>query len=379
MKPIGWNTLFKLSLLAFTAVAAGACSSQGESSIETASSGRPAVAVEVAPAAEADIEESIEVVGSLEPKFSADIKSEFTAVVEEVYVTEWVRVRKGIALAKLDTREAEAALQAARAGLLQAEVSETRASRELDRAMRLREAGLVTQQSLDEARTALEASQAATTAARAQLQAAETRLAKAVLRAPFDGIVAYRGVNPGDRVENMGGEPLFRIVDNRLLELTVSVPSTALSSLRTGQPLEFSTDAIPGRTFRGKVQFINPSADPVSRSVKVVAHVPNEEETLRGGLFVKGRILTGAKRSVLQVPRASLVDWDPGQGLAAVFVVNGDTAEKRPIRTGSATPDAVEVTQGLQPGERVVTRGAFNLRSGDRVLVSSSPEAAPEP
>jgi mannose-1-phosphate guanylyltransferase len=61
------------------------------------------------------------------------------------------------------------------------------------------------------------------------------------------------------------------------------------------------------------------------------------------------------------------------------FVVNGDTAEKRPVRTGSATPHAVEVTQGLQPGERVVTRGAFNLRSGDHVLVSPLPEAAPTP
>lgn len=376
MKAIRSEIVVGLTLLV---LGAGACSSQGESSVEKAGAGKPPVAVEVAPAVEADIEESIEVVGSLEPKFAADIKSEFTAVVEEVYVTEWVRVRKGMPLAKLDTREAEAALQAARAGFLQAEVAETRASRELDRAMRLREAGLVTEQGLDEARTALEASQAATAAARAQLQAAETRLAKAVLRAPFDGTVAYRGVNPGDRVENMGGEPLFRIVDNRLLELTVSVPSTALSSLRTGQPLEFSTEAIPGRTFCGKVQFINPSADPVSRSVKVVAHVPNDDETLRGGLFVKGRILTGTRRGVLQVPRLALVDWDPSRGVAAVFVVNGDTAEKRPVRTGSATPHAVEVTQGLQPGERVVTRGAFNLRSGDHVLVSPLPEAAPTP
>ncbi len=375
MKPVGSNVLLALCL---AVLAAGACSSQGESSMEKApSSGRPAVAVEVAPAVEADLEESIAVVGSLEPKFSADIKSEFTAVVEDVYVTEWVWVRKGMPLAKLDTREAEAALQAARAGLLQAEVAETRASRELERALRLREAGLVTQQNLDDAQTALEASRAATAAARAQLQAAETRLAKAVLRAPFDGKVAYRGVNPGDRVENMGGEPLFRIVDNRLLELTVNVPSTALSSLGIGQPLEFTTDAVPGRTFRGKVQFINPAADPVSRSVRVVALVPNEDEALRGGLFVKGRILTGLRRNVLQIPKASLVDWDPVQGQADVFVVNGDRAERRTVRTGPSTADAVEVTQGLQPGERVVTRGAFTLRSGDRVLVPPLPGKPP--
>ena len=78
----------------------------------------------------------------------------------------------------------------------------------------------------------------------------------------MDGVVAFRGVNVGDRVENMGGnEPLFRIVDNRLLDLTVSVPSSRLADVRVGQAIEFSTDALPGRTFTGKVMFINPAID----------------------------------------------------------------------------------------------------------------------
>lgn len=367
-------------LLGLIAIAVGTgCSGQGEGSVAKGASARPPVAVELAQAVLGDIEQTIEVVGSLAPKFAADLKSEFTAVVEEVYVTEWVKVKKGTPLAKLDTREGEAALEAARAALLQAQVAETRAVRELERADKLKEVGLVTVQNLDDARTAREADAAATAAAKAQLQATETRLAKAVIRAPFDGIVANRGVNPGDRVENMGGEPMFRVVDNRILELTVNVPSTSLASLRVGQPIEFTTDAIPGRTFRGQVMFINPTADPVSRSVKVVADVPNEAEELRGGLFAKGRILTGTRAAVLQIPRTALLAWDVSRREGEVFVVSGEVVERRAVRTGAVAGEYVEVTEGIAAGESIVTRGAFNLRSGDRIVVKSSQEEVSQP
>jgi membrane fusion protein (multidrug efflux system) len=218
----------------------------------------------------------------------------------------------------------------------------------------------------------MEAARAATAAAQAQLGAAETRLAKAVIRSPMDGTVAFRGVNVGDRVENMGGDfPMFRIVDNRLLELTVSVPSTRLSVLRVGQPLEFTTDAAPGRAFTGTVMFINPAVDSLTRSAKVIADVPNENEELRGGLFVKSRILIGARTGVLQIPRAALISWDVERASGEVFVINGGVAERRQVQTGAAAGEAIEVVQGLAAGEQVVTRGGFNLRPGDGVAVAS--------
>jgi RND family efflux transporter MFP subunit len=168
-------------------------------------------------------------------------------------------------------------------------------------------------------------------------------------------------------------------VDNRILELTVNVPSTSLASLRVGQPIEFTTDAIPGRTFRGQVMFINPTADPVSRSVKVVADVPNEAEELRGGLFAKGRILTGTRAAVLQIPRTALLAWDVSRREGEVFVVSGEVVERRAVRTGAVAGEYVEVTEGIAAGESIVTRGAFNLRSGDRIVVKSSQEEVSQP
>jgi RND family efflux transporter MFP subunit len=364
------RTFVSVTVNLVLATLAVGCSGTGEG--KETQSGKPPVAVEVSPAVTAELVESIDVVGSLTPKFAADVKSETTAIVREVYVTEWVRVSKGQPLAELDRREGELSLEAVKASLLQAQVGETRAERELERTAKLKEYGLATQQSLDDARTARDAAAAGTASARAAVAAAETRLAKTVIRAPMDGVVAFRGVSTGDRVENMGGGPMFRVVDNRLLDLTVAVPSSRSAALRVGQVLEFSADAVPGRMFRGTVRFINPSVNETDRSVKIVAEVANDDGALRGGIFVKGRILTGTRSAVLQIPRVALLSWDVERNVGEVFVVNGETAERREVSTGQTSGDAVEVVKGLALGDRVVTRGSFNLRPGDRVQVAAS-------
>ena len=187
----------------------------------------------------------------------------------------------------------------------------------------------------------------------------------------MNGVVAFRGVNVGDRVENMGGEtPLFRIVDNRLLDLTVAVPSTRLADVKLGQVIEFSTDALPGRAFTGKVMFINPAIDEASRSARVIAEVVNRDGALKGGAFVKGRIAVASRASVLQVPREALLNWNIEQHSAEVFVVKGEQADRRTVTTGVSNGPVVEIVSGVQEGEHVVTRGGFAIRPGDRIAVT---------
>ena len=163
---------------------------------------------------------------------------------------------------------------------------------------------------------------------------------------------------------------MFRIVDNRVLELTASVPSARMAALRVGQTFAFTSDALPGTTFSGKVSFINPAADEASRTVKVKTEVPNPSEALKAGLFVKGRVVTGRRPGVLVVPRSALVSWDTVTRRAAVFVVEGGAAKRVAVETGAAPGDLVEVVTGLAAGQEVVTRGGFNLREGDRVQLS---------
>jgi RND family efflux transporter MFP subunit len=338
----------------------------------------------VTKAAASEIVDGIDVVGSISSKFGADVKSEYTGIVTEVFVTEWVKVKKGDALAKLDTREidvlfqkAKAAVEVARANLLQAEVAEHRANREYERALKLKEVGLITQQNLDDARTENEAAKARIEAAKAQLKVAEedvqhaqTRLSKSMIRSPMDGMVSLRNVNVGDFVGEMGAKPMFRIVDNRILDLTVTVPSGEMAAVRVGLPLTFSTDALPKRVFTGKVMFINPTVNELDRSVKVVAEVENTAGQLKGGLYVKGRILTGKRTGVIKIPRAALLTWDVAAKKAEIFVVNEDIAHRQTARTGNIWADQVEITSGLAPGQLVITRGGFNVKDGDKVNVT---------
>jgi len=369
-------------LAAFLAVA-GCSSKEGVGDAKAVPAAKPAVSVDAANATTGDVAEGIEVIGTLSPKYQAEIKPEYGGVVTHVYVNDWARVRRGDPLLKVDTREGEvllqkakAALEMAKAGQLEAEAAVARADREYDRAVKLQEAGLLTRQGMDDARTQKEAAAARIAAAKAQVAVAgedvvhaTTRLSKAVIRSPFDGTVAERMVNEGDLVGEMQ-KVVFRLVDNRLLELTVNVPSTEMAALRVGQPVRFSTDAFPGREFDGKVAHINPSVSPGDRSVRVIAEVPNVPEVLKGGLFVKGRIATGVRKGVVQIPRTALLSWNVAARKGEVFVVDNNVARRRGVATGAVQGDRVEIPSGLRSGETVVTRGGYLLSDGDAVKVA---------
>jgi membrane fusion protein, multidrug efflux system len=364
-----------------------ACTRGGDPSVQAAPENvRPAVAVETATAAVGGVTEVIEVTGALAPKFEVDVKSEVVGLVREVFVNEWVPVEKGAPLARIDVREqeslvkrTEAALGSAKAGLLQARVAQNRADRELERVKRLKEAGLATQQALDDAGTEAEASSSRIDAANAQVGAAEedlsqvrTRLSKGLIQAPMAGIVSERKANVGDLVGEAGAnQPLFHIVDNHILNLTMTVPSVSMAGLRRGQPIVFTTDALPGRTFRGRVTFINPAVNEADRSVRVIAEVNNALGELKGGLFVKGKILTVNRQNVLQVPREALSNWDVVAKKARLFVVEGDRAKGREVRTGFVADAGVEILSGLKPGETCIVRGSFNVKEGDRLIIAA--------
>ena len=336
-------------------------------------------------AATGDVSEGIEVTGTLSPKYQAEMKSEYGGVVAQVYVNDWAKVRKGDPLLKVDTREGEvlllkakAALQMAKAGQLEAEVGRSA------RRPRIRPGGQAPGVRADHAAgdgrcadatggggRADRGGKAQVAAAGEDVAQATTRLSKAVVRAPFDGTVAERLVSAGDLVGEMQ-KVVFRLVDNRLLELTVSVPSSEMAPLRVGQPVRFSTDAFPGREFEGKIAHINPSVSPGDRSVRVIAEVPNVPEVLKGGLFVKGRIATGVRKGVVLIPRTALLSWNVAARKGEVFVVVDNVARRRGVATGAVQGDRVEIPSGLRSGEAVVTRGAFLLSEGDAVKVAAA-------
>jgi len=376
------NRAVGLITIIFFAATIGAC---GKTESVNKQLSKPPVAVESAVAKPAELTEYIEVTGNLEPKFSVDVKTQIPGLVKQVFVNEWVRVKRGQPLAMIDVSETEAQVKrgeagiaATRAGLAQARVAASRAERELARLVKLKESGLATQQALDDASTEKEAAQSKIDSARAQIRVAEeetrqaiARRAKGSVTAPIDGVVALRNVNVGDLASDAAaGKPIFRIVDNRILNLTVSVSSTDSGRVKVGQPLEFTVDSQPGVNFTGKIMFINPELSAADRSLKVIAEVRNVPETLKGGLFAKGRIVTGRRADVLQVPRSAVAALDLSAGKGVMYVVENGTARKREIAVGVRYGDLIEIKSGIKSGERYVTRGGFNLKDGDSVTAN---------
>lgn len=348
---------------------------------------KPPVAVEVYSASFSALSDGIEVTGSLEPKFSVDVKTQIPGLVRQVMVSEWVHVRSGQPLVRIDVAEAEAQVKraeagiaSARANLAEARVASSRAERELARSLKLKESGLATQQAVDDARSETEAAKARVAAAAAQIHVAEEDLRQGIARrakgsvvAPIDGIVALRDVNVGDLASDAAAaKPIFRIVDNRLLNLTVTVSAVDSGRIKVGQPLEFTVDSHPGRAFTGKVMYINPELSQADRSLKVIAEVRNVPETLKGGLFAKGRIVTGTRSQVLQVPRSAVGAFDLQAKKGSLFVVENGVARTREIQSGAVIGDMIEIVSGLKPGEKYVVRGGFNLKDGDTVSVAAA-------
>ncbi len=376
----------KANVILSAMIIAGLVTACGKTTSTKDQTSKPPTAVECYTAKPAELTESIEVTGSLEPKFSVDVKTQIPGLIKQVFVNEWVRVKKGQPLASIDVAEteaqvkrAEAGVASARAGLAQAQVAANRAERELERIYKLKESGLATQQALDDAKTEKEAAQARVEAARAQIRVSEeevrqgaARQAKGFIAAPIDGVVAMRNVNVGDLASDAAaGKPIFRIVDNRILNLTVSVSSTDSGRIKVGQPLEFSVDSKPAARFTGKVMFINPELTTADRSLKIIAEVHNIPEVLKGGLFAKGRIITGKRSEVLQVPRSAVMALDLAAKKGILFVTENDIAHRREITTGSVNGELIELMSGLKAGERYVVRGGFNLKDGDKVTVTS--------
>ena len=364
-----------------------ACGKEGKPS----QSVKPPVAVETASATLQNFTEGVEVTGSLDPKFWADVKTQIPGLVKQVYVSEWVRVAKGAPLARIDiaetealVRRAEAALEAAKSGLAQAQVSMVRSEREQARALKLKESGLATQLSIDDSCSETDAAKAKVATAKAQIRVAEedlrqakAKLAKGLVSSPIDGVVAMREVNVGDLASDAAvGKPIFRIVDNRLLNLTVTVPSVDSARVKVGQPLDFTVDSLPGRTFTGRVMFVNPELSSADRSLKVIAEVKNVPELLKGGLFAKGKIVTGERKGVILIPRSAISGLDLSSGKGIINTVADGVAKRVEIRTGSARGDMIEIVSGLQAGEQYVVRGGFNLRDGDKVAVAKIEGAA---
>jgi RND family efflux transporter MFP subunit len=241
------------------------------------------------------------------------------------------------------------------------------AQREVSRATTLENAGAIAQRDLEQARNALVAARGQLSTARAQLANVNKQLDKASVQAPFAGVVSVRSVNAGDVVTP--GTALYTVVDPGSMQLEASVPAEALTAVRVGMPVDFTVNGYPNRHFSGRITRVNPTADPTTRQVKILASIPNAGNTLVGGLYAEGRV-SSESHTAPMIPISSVDE----RGLRPTVVrLRNGKVEKVEVGLGirDQAAETVEIISGLAPGDTVLLGAARGISPGTPVRVSS--------
>lgn len=277
------------------------------------------------------------------------------------------QVKQGQVLLELDHRTLDSELAQAKAALHQAQTAQELARLNYERGAKLAAERLVSASSLDELRATRVDAEAQTATARARLQATQLQRDFAELRAPADGVISKRLVQPGQVVA--AGTELLRLIRDGRLEWRAELSEQQLADVAVGNTVEL---AYAGQSVAGRVRAVSPGVDAQTRTATLYADLP-APGPLKPGIYVEGRIVTGDGRA-LTIPSAAIVQRD---GHGYVFIVDAKQhAQRRRVRSGQAVQGRTEILEGLKEGERVVVQGAGFLGEGDRVRVVTDAKAA---
>jgi len=181
-----------------------------------------------------------------------------------------------------------------------------------------------------------------------------------VVRAPADGVVITRSVNPGQVVG--AAQELFVVTDLRTVWVIGDLYERDFASVSVGSPATIAIPARPKAVLSGRVSYIDPRVDQATRTAKVRVEVPNRDMELRLGMYVTLDFRTGAGERSIVVPREAV--QAVGERSVVYVPVEGDEGRfaERPVKLGAAVGELVQVLEGVKAGERVVTTGSFFLR-----------------
>ncbi|HUP97548.1 MAG TPA: efflux RND transporter periplasmic adaptor subunit [Usitatibacter sp.] len=304
---------------------------------------------------------SIPFSGSLAPVIQTAVKSKVPGEVTRVMVREGEAVREGQLLAQIDVADLQSRVDAQTAALEEAKARLNIAEKNRANSQQLLRQKFISQNAYDTSESTFDASAASVRSQEAQLRIARKAVDDAALRAPFAGIVATRTVNPGEKIGI--DHPLFTLVDLGRMEIEAPAPASEIPAVKVGQPVAFRVDGFGERDFEGRVERINPTAQPGSRAINLYISVANRDGLLRGGMFAKGRIVLDRSQPGAVVP-ATAIREESGQSY--VFTIEKGAIARRPVKLGMAQAEdgMVEVVSGLERGVHVVAARVSGLKVG---------------
>jgi membrane fusion protein, multidrug efflux system len=328
----------------------------------------PPTTVTSASAKEEDWPPILSAIGSISAVQGAVVSTELGGTVGEIRFQNGGEAKKGDILIRLDAASEEAQLHTAEADL------------ELARADLQRSRDLTARRVISKAE--LDAAESKFNRLKFVVEQMRSMISKKEVHAPFDGQLGIRQVNVGQNINP--GQQVVPLTALDSLYVDFALPQQELSKLSNGLEVRLHTDAMPGKEFKGKLTAINSMVDAVTRNITVQATVQNPDHVLRPGMFGKVELELPEKHKTLVVP-GSAISYAPFGN--SVFVIEKkkdektgketETIRQQFVRVGEARGDLVAITEGLKPGETVVSTGVFKLRNGMPVVINN--DLAPKP
>ncbi|MGH8831946.1 MAG: efflux RND transporter periplasmic adaptor subunit [Polaromonas sp.] len=319
-----------------------------------AAGGKPLV-VEVAQVELARLADDTQAVGSLRSRRGVVLRPEVSGRITQLNFTDGQRVRKGQLLVQFDDQLPQAQIQQS-----QAELSIAQANQK--RNQELVAQNFISQRSLDESAASLQVAQA-------KLALAKATAARLKIVAPFDGIAGIRQVNVGDYLKD--GADIVNIEDIDAIYVDFRLPERFQAKVKRGQTALLDIDALPGRHYTAQIQAIDPLIDANGRSVGVRGCIDNRQLQLRPGMFARVNTVFGVKGNARVIPEEAIVPQGGRQFVIKLLKGPDEqtrTTQRVEVKVGLRSPGKVEILEGLEPGETVVTTGQQRVQRDGTVV-----------
>ena len=335
---------------------------------------RAAVPVSVAAAARRDLPIYLNGLGTVQALYTIGIHSQVDGKLIEVAFTEGQHVKKDDVLAKIDPRLYQAALDQAKAKKAQDVAQLGAAEKDLTRFKTLALKSFETQQNVDLQQAKVDQFTASIAADDAAIETAQTQLDYTIIRAPSDGRVGVRQVDPGNLVRASDAGSIATLTRTQPIAVMFTLPAGSLDDVRDAMGRgDVEVTAFDQNNRRalstGKLLLIDNQIDQTTATIRLKAMFENRDERLWPGEFVNARLLIETRTAALAIP-SSAVQRGP-QGLFAWVVSPQNIAQTRKIEVGPTAGDLTIVASGLAEGERVVTDGQYKLQQDVPVTITA--------
>jgi RND family efflux transporter MFP subunit len=307
--------------------------------------------------------DKIQATGTAAPTSTTKIMPLVPGLITKLPVKEGDVVKKGQVIAIQDRRQFRLTLKQAEAAIQGAKVAVDATAREKKRFEQLMKEDAMARAKYDQVRDKYRGAAAQMKAAQVALQMARKALGDTVIRAPYTGVVVKKLASVGDYATSMPPTVILVMMEISNLELKVSLPEPELQRIKPGSKVEVHFPSLD-RTLEASVTRIVKNINPLTRSFEVVVEIPNQDMTLKPGLYARVKIDASKPRRRVLVPTEAVVD--EGSGVFSVFLVKGSTARRQEVRVASATGDETEILGGLSGSEMVVLDPS-GLLDGDTI------------